>query len=522
VSDALHLALMQIDSYPGEAGPVTFRETHVSRLYFTSKHVYKLKKAVDFGFLRFTSLAERQHFCQEEIRLNRRLCPSAYLRVAAIRRQGECFAIDGPGETVEYAVVMRRLPEERMLQNLIARNDPQLPVEMERLAHCLASFHRQAEICREASGDGDLQRVRQNWQENFRQTEGQLHRHLQAEAHRLCQDYVDAFLEEHAPLLRRREAQGLVRDGHGDLHCEHICLTEPLCIYDCIEFNRRFRIADMVADLAFLLMDLDFCGRRDLAGRLYSSYIRQVGGESEASVLLPFYKLYRAFVRGKVEAFLADDSEAPSSVRQAAAVRARRYYNLALGYLLPPTLTLTAGLMGAGKSTLAAALCRAQGGTLLRSDVIRKELAGLAPTEPRRDPFGGGIHTPAFDQSTYQAMLEQARLALAGGGSVVVDAAFAREEDRAHFRRLAHRARVPFLLIHVTCDGTTLLRRLAQRQRTGGDPSDGRPALLAAQAAAFEPISGGTETISIDSTHDVEYNVHLVLCRLAANPGMTA
>jgi uncharacterized protein len=518
----LHQALLRIDTYPGEHGPVTFRETHVSRLYFTAAHVYKIKKAVDFGFLRFTSLAERQHFCQEELRLNRRLCPAAYLRVAAIRQEGAHFSIDGPGDTVDYAVVMRRLPQERMLDHLIERQDPHLPAEMERLAERLAAFHRQAEICQETTSEGDLDRVRQNWRENFEQTEGQIGRHLLPQAHELFRKHIDSYLEEQNALLRRREAQGMVRDGHGDLHCEHVCLTEPLCIYDCIEFNRRFRVADVAADLAFLLMDLDFCGRRDLGQRLLSSYLAEAGDDAQMPLLLPFYKIYRAFVRAKVEGFLADDTEAVAEARQEAAALARRYYNLALGYLAPPALVITAGLMGAGKSTVAAALCRAHGGVLLRSDELRKRLAGLAPTTRRSEPFGSGIYAPSYNKRTYSALLEEAGQALAASRGVVVDAAFVRQSDREAFRRLAQRAKVPFLLVHVDCAIETLVERLEERQRVGDDLSDGRAGLLAAQAAIFEPITETIDSIRIDSASDVEYNVHLLLCRLAAPIGMTA
>ncbi|MBE0596541.1 MAG: kinase, partial [Desulfuromonadales bacterium] len=343
---AVHQALLRPQAYPDYQGAVGFTETHVSRLYFTDRHVYKLKKPVDFGFLNFTSVDRRRFYCEEELRLNRRFAPGTYLGVVEIRRTAEGIRVAEAGEILDYAVWMRRLPAEAMLDRRIEADDPALPAQMAPLGERLAELHRSSEVCRHDGGQSNLEVVRTNWRENFSQIAPHVGRSLSAPALGRLSAWVERHLAEEAALIEAREADGFVRDGHGDLHAEHICLTEPLQIYDCIEFNRRFRVADEAADIAFLLMDLEFRGRRDLAEALLAAWSAGRTDDGELAVLLPFYKVYRAFVRGKVESFLAAAPAAEAAIRQRAAQRARAYFNLALGYLCRPALVLTAGLMG--------------------------------------------------------------------------------------------------------------------------------------------------------------------------------
>lgn len=368
-------------------------------------------------------------------------------------------------------------------------------------------------------GQPNLEIVKQNWRENFLQTEPFIGRTLPAQAHRLLSGYVADFLEENAPRLNEREEQGFVRDGHGDLHVEHICLGEPVCIYDCIEFSRRFRVADVAADLAFLIMDLEFRGRWDLARLLQKNYLEAVGGDPGMPPLLPFYKIYRAFVRGKVESFLSDDPAAEEPLRRESASLAQRYFNLALGYLCSPTLILTCGRMGVGKTTVAHPLARALGARLLRSDEVRKELAGLSPLERCDAPFGGGIYAEDLSRRTYAALLEAALKDDGDAKAVIVDASFARSEDRKLFQDEARRAGRPCTLLHLVCDEETALRRLDRRRSAGDDASDGRPELFARQGAEFDAVTEEKSVIRVDTTVSVDYNVALILCALLAPNG---
>lgn len=516
---ALHEALLRPESYPEDVDRIIFRETHVSRLYFTERHVYKIKKPVDFGFLDFSTLERRAYYCGEEVRLNRRFCPDTYLGVREIRCSEGSIAIEGPGQTIEYAVYMMRLPEDRMLDRLLASAASSFAGEMERVGRRIAELHRDSAICRGPAEPVDLETVRRNWKENFGQTLPFIGKTLSAGTHRWCSAYVERFLQRNAGLMRRRQEEGFVREGHGDLHAEHICLTDPLRIYDCIEFNRRFRVADLAADLAFLVMDLDYRNRRDLGGILRNAYLATVDGGPGIETLLPFYQVYRAYVRGKVESFLAQDSAAAAMVRQAAATRARRYFALALGYLCPQVLILTCGLMGTGKSTIGKALANFLDGALLRSDRIRKELAGREETENRREGFGEGIYTEEFSRRTYDLLLERCIQSLREGKAVVADASFMRKADRDRFRDTARHLGIPLLILHVHCAEATARLRLDRRQARGRDPSEGRRELFAPQSETFEPPAG-PDIIRVDTALDVDYNAQLIFCEILERVGL--
>ncbi|BCR05407.1 kinase [Desulfuromonas versatilis] len=514
----LHRALLNPASYPDESGPIEYRETHVSRLYLTPRHVYKVKKPVDFGFLNFTTLDRRRFYCQEEVRLNQRFCPDTYLGVVELRRQGNRIRVDGDGDIIDFAVKMNRLPENLMLDRLIEADASGLEAKMDRLGRSLARFHQESEIIRGEGGRSNLEVVRLNWQENFSQTEPFIGQSLCPQAQALCAGYVADFIEAHGPMMLRREQQGFVREGHGDLHAEHICMSDPVRVYDCIEFNQRFRIADVAADLAFLLMDLDFRGRRELSARLLQAYHETAGEAPELRTLLPFYQIYRAWVRGKVESFLAADQDAAPPTREAALAHARRYFTHALGYLGPPVLLLTCGLMGVGKTTLGAAVAGALGTSVLRSDVLRKGLAGISPEVHRADVFGKGIYSQAMTRRTYDHLLEQALDEVSTNGSALVDASFGRRSEREKFRRAAAAAGIPCLTLYMRCDRPTQLNRLVARQ-SQADASDGRPELRDRQEKHFESPEGETGLIVVDTAHDVDYNANLILAQILEKAG---
>ena len=512
--DEIHRQLLNPATYPEPTGSVTFVETHISRVYLTDNHAYKLKKPLNLGFLDFSTLERRGFFCAEEVRLNRRFAPDIYLGVAELRNAGGVLHFDRPGTLIDFAVRMRRLPEARMLDRLIDGGSTELASEIERLARHLVPLLASAPICRDADGDGSVAAIRANCRENLDESTAAIGHALTAQAHRTMAALTSIQLAQLDPLLRDRQALGLVHDGHGDLHARNICMTEPIQIYDCIEFCRRFRVADVAAELAFLLMDLDYRGRRDLGERFLAVY-QERAADPDLPRLLPFFKSYRAWVRGKVEFLLAGDTEVAAETRQHALERSWRYFNLALGYQVPPMLLLTIGLMGVGKTTLARALATALGAELLRSDVIRKELAGLTATRSSMDAFDTGLYAPEMNRRTYAELRQRAERRLRQGKTVIVDASFARSNDRQLFCALAAELALPVRLLHVHCDQATVLARLAQRRADGQDASDGRAELVEAQAANFEPPGTGPELIAIDSSGAVDYNVQAVICQLA-------
>ena len=510
----IHQQLLHPASYPEPTGSVTFVETHISRVYLTDTHAYKLKKPLNLGFLDYSTLERRSFFCAEEVRLNRRFAPDIYLGVAELRSAGGVLHFDGPGILIDVAVRMRRLPEARMLDRLIEEGNTELPGEIERLARHLVPLLASAPICRDAGGDGSAAAVDANCRENLDESAAAIGHALTAHAHRTMATLTSGLLAQLDPLLRDRQARGFVRDGHGDLHARNICMTEPIQIYDCIEFCRRFRVADVAAELAFLLMDLEYRGRRDLAEQFLAVY-QERAADPDLPRLLPFFKSYRAWVRGKVEFLLADEAEVAAETRRHALERSWRYFNLALGYQVPPMLLLTIGLMGVGKTTLARPLATALGAELLRSDVIRKELAGITAARSCRDAFETGLYAPEMSGRTYAELRQRAERLLRHGKTVIVDASFARNHERQAFFALAAELAVPVRLLLVYCDRATAMTRLTQRQADGQDVSDGRAELVDAQAASFEPPVSSPELITIDSSGAVDYNVQTVICQLA-------
>ncbi|HSF33358.1 MAG TPA: AAA family ATPase [Candidatus Tectomicrobia bacterium] len=482
-------ALSQPEAYPDRPAEVTLRQTHISWLFFTEQFVYKVKKPVNFGFLDFTTLEARRHFCEEEARLNRRLAADVYLGVLEVKAVNSHVRLGGPGETIDYALQMRRLPEDRMLPALLASGDV-TPGTMRRLARLLAGFHGQAATGGEIDHDGTLAVILKNWQENFAQTQPYLDFPLRRDAYEKIRSRVLAFCRVRQSLFDQRIAEGRIRDGHGDLRAEHICLTEPIAIFDCIEFNHRFRYADVASDVAFLAMDLDERGFANLSRAFVQAYIEHSGDHGLLSVL-DFYKCYRAFVRAKVECFrLADPTLSPTDKRRAFRA-AYGYCELAAGYadaLRRPCLVLCCGLMGSGKSVLADALAQRLNVEVLSSDVMRKELAGLQPMTPSPDAYGQGLYSAERTEATYARLLQRAECLLARGQSVLLDASFQRSHHRAQAMQIAARLGAEFYLLECWCPEEELRRRLEARVARGDSISDGRWELLAQQKRAFEPL----------------------------------
>ena len=320
--------LLDPEIYPERPEKIELLQTQISFIFLAGDFVYKLKKPVDFGFLDFTTLERRRFFCQQEVELNRRLCPEIYLGVVPLVRKKGSFSLDGRGEVVDYLVKMRRLPQECTMDRLLQR-DQVSPQMLERLAKRLVEFHRRARAV--SSGFGDLKTCRLDTEENFAQTQKYVGLTLPPETYEHIKNYARSFLEKNALLFERRVREGRVRDCHGDLHLAHICFTDGICIFDCIEFNERFRYLDVASEIAFLAMDLDYHGRPDLSHHFVQSYVN-LSGDRELEELLDFYKCYRAYVRGKVESFKLDDPHISEEEKAKVLGMAKGYFELAQSY----------------------------------------------------------------------------------------------------------------------------------------------------------------------------------------------
>jgi hypothetical protein len=303
----------------------------MSFIFLAGEYVYKIKKPVNLGYLDYTTLEKRHLFCHQELELNRRLCPDAYLAVVSIVEEKGELRIEGRGKAIEYAVKMKQLPQDRMMDVLLPRG--QVTREMVgRVAEKLADFHRRAETSQVIATFGKLDVIHHNCDENFAQTKKYIGLTIFGAEYDRIKDYTDDFIKSNAGLFEKRVREGRIRDCHGDLHAAHVCFTDAICIYDCIEFNDRFRYSDVASEVAFLAMDLDRYQQAGLSRHLMNTYV-ELSHDEELLKLLNFYKCYRAYVRGKVESFKLDDPYIPEEEKARVLTAAQNYFQLAESYV---------------------------------------------------------------------------------------------------------------------------------------------------------------------------------------------
>jgi aminoglycoside phosphotransferase family enzyme len=323
--------LCKTSAYPESPQHVEMLQTHISFIFITDDLVYKVKKPVDFGFLDFTSLEKRQKYCQKEVELNARLSPEVYLGVVDITDEGDALVIDGEGDVVEYAVKMRRIPMDRLMETLLEKGELTAGMVAD-VAKKIADFHSMAATSKVIDNFGSQMVIKTNTDENFQQTENYIGKSITRRQFEAIKKYTNDFFKNRKGLITKRITENKIRDCHGDLHMQHICMTDPIIIFDCIEFNDRFRYSDTAADIAFLAMDLDFHGERDFSQVLMEAYVKHSGDE-DVYDMLNFYKIYRAYVRGKVISFQLDDVHISEQGKKTALDTAQRYFELAHGYV---------------------------------------------------------------------------------------------------------------------------------------------------------------------------------------------
>jgi uncharacterized protein len=489
-------------AYPHPVGEITTLQTHISRIFFAGDFVYKVKKPLDTGYLDFRTLDQRRHFCEEEVRLNRRLSPDVYVGVCPVylvegslqvREPDEPGKSPGPddtGEPIEYAVKMRRLPGDRSLEALV-QSDALTAKQVGAVARAIARFHSQAERP-DVSAAEAIAVAQRNLEENIAQTAEHVGHALSPERYDDLSAYCTAFLDVHGAELGQRASEGRFVEGHGDLHSSNVFLNDDVQVIDCIEFNRRFRVLDAADEIAFILMDLERLGRADLSAVLEREY-SQASPDDLSGAPMGYYRTYRAWVRGKVTATLADSGLDYADWVSASGL-ARRYFELAHRYVMDavnarPRLIAVTGLIGCGKSTLTGELSRRWGIHSVSSDVTRKRLAGISPEQRGDSGYEEGIYSPDFTDATYYAMFDEAKKHLARGASVVLDASFARSRHRAAFAEAAREAGADAWLLECvsTIDETRsrLARRAARPETT---PSDARWETYLSQRTTWEHI----------------------------------
>jgi aminoglycoside phosphotransferase family enzyme/predicted kinase len=488
-----------------EADSEQLIETHISWVFLRAQEVFKVKKPVNFGFLDFSSLEARRSACHAELVLNSRLAAGVYIDVVPITRDARgTFAIGGDGVVVDYAVHMKRLPVDARADLRLARGDLE-PEQLDALAQLLARFHARSEPTARIAEFGRIEVIRENVEENFAQAGSLLSQLAPEGVEREVEARQLAFLRARAPLFDERVRAGKIRDGHGDLRLEHVYMVdgaEPVII-DCIEFNERFRYADVCADIAFLSMDLGWHGRADYKERFLAAYAR-ASGDDDLFALVDFYESYRAYVRAKVCALSLAGALA-FDARTALEAQARRYLLFAQAAerepLEAPRLIAVGGLIASGKSSLADAVGKRLGAPVISSDVVRKRSLGVEPTARLEHAAWQGAYSPGKHRDVYAELLRRAGVVLESGRSVIIDATFRRRADREAARNLALARGVGFCFIECRSSDAVARARLEARAR-GPSESDARleiyDELVASQEAVTELAAG--EHLPIDTS----------------------
>lgn len=478
--------LKQPGLYPHAVDQVALLETHISVVLLAGEYAYKLKKPYNLGFLDFTTLEARKYYCEEEQRLNQRLAPDLYLGVVTVTGSSAEPQWGGSGAPIEYAVKMRRFPQQALLSNVLARNELQA-AQLDALACRMAAFHQAVPAATLEQAYGLPDTVHASARQNFAQIEPLLTNDTQrTQLVRLART-TEALFTANAALFLQRKRDGFVRECHGDLHLGNMVMIEGEIVpFDCIEFNADFRWIDVMSEIAFLVMDLASRGRPDLGFRFLNAYLEQTG-DFAGLMVLRYYLMFRAVVRAKIAALRATQHETPATTRTQAWAEYQHYLDWAeqVSQPQPPLLILMRGVSGSGKSTVARELAAHLPAIHVRSDVERKRLFGLAPLAQSKSGLERGLYTADATQRTYARLKEIAQSVLDAGFSVVLDATFLKHSQRAMFEEMGK----PFLILACEAPIEVLRARVALRHAAQTDAAEADLAVLEKQMATQEALS---------------------------------
>ena len=517
-SNDLILALQNPELYDHPVRDFQVFETHISQVILTGDYAYKIKKPMDFGFLDFSTLERRRHFCEEELRLNSRLAKSLYLDIIPITGTPQEPQLGGDGEAFEYAIRMHQF-DQADLFDVRQENGTLTPELLTSVARQAADFHDRLPPVAEDKPLGTPEAVYAAMQENFDQIRPLLDDKALLQQLDNLEEWTRTTFERQRDLIASRRDNGFVRECHGDLHLANITVFKgEVTVFDCIEFSEPFRWIDVINDLAFLLMDLESRREQKLANLVLNTYL-EYRGDFEALPLLPLYKAYRALVRAKIALFTMGNPALSEAEKNGLMQRYQDYALLAESYssIPNPYLLATTGLSASGKTCVSAAMAEELGLIRLRSDVERKRLFGMGPLEQSKSPTGGNIYTAEATEKTYQRLAHIAGDLLSAGFPVIVDAASLKQGERTLMADVAETQGLPFALIH--CEAPEDLRREWVRKRTG-DASEATEELLDAQMTWFEPLTTEEKTHTIHLHTDQEHVAEAVADRIRQHFGL--
>ncbi len=465
------------------ASEIKLMQTHCSAVFLTGDYAYKLKKPVNFGFLDYSTLEKRHYYLTQELELNRAIAPDIYLAVLPISQRGEELIFDSEENIVEYVLKMAQFPQDCLLVNLYETGELKADYLRE-LGEKVAKFHQTAKVNDYITDFGRIEVIKQSTDENYQTTEKYIGITQDLAQYQATQDFTDRFIIEKQAIFEQRQQHHKIRECHGDLHLKNICYWhDQIQLFDRIEFNEPFRFVDVMYDIAFTVMDLDAKKREDLANLFLNTYLEQTG-DWEGVQLLPFYLTRQAYVRAKVTSMLLDDPQISTTDKQQAIATAQDYYRLAWHYTQPRQgqIYVMSGLSGSGKTTVGRHLAQHFQGLQIRSDAIRKQLAGLTLNQKG----DASLYQPEMTERTYSRLAELGLLLASQGFTVILDAKYDRFRWRNSLLLAAQKQNIPFKIIHCQASISTLGDRLLNRQ---GDISDATQTLLPQQWQQWEDFT---------------------------------
>jgi len=480
VPETLLNFLSKKNSYPHQPDQITHIQTHISHVFLVPPFVYKVKKPVNFGFLDFSTLEYRKKYCEKEVELNRRLCDGVYIGVVPIYSSGESYKINPEkkprSKPVEYAVKMKQMKKENFLIGIV-KERKLTDAHLNKIIDKLVPFYKNQQPEESILTYGAPEKIKFNTDENFEQTRSYVGQTIDKIGYNSIRFFTNQFLKRGEKLFLKRIEDKRIVDGHGDLHLEHINISEEkVCIYDCIEFNERFRYQDVAADIAFLAMDMDFY-RYFRKSRTFISEMAEELNDPGMHRVIDFYKCYRAYVRGKVKSMESSEDEVPENDRRKAAKKAKRNFQLALNYALlgsEPVLIIFMGRVASGKSTLAGQTAEKMGFRHFMTDKIRKRIAGVSETTRLPEEERQGLYRPDLSEKTYRTLLENGVSLTKKGESAILDGTFGSKEKRANIISECKKEGIRVLFIETTAADDVRSERLKQRKNQPNVISDAR------------------------------------------------
>ena len=501
--------------YGNDVSSVEIIQTHISYVVLTGKYAFKIKKPVNFGFLDFSTLEKRKYFCEEEIRLNKRICPDIYIGVVPITKKDNNFELQGKGKVVEYAVKMKEFPQKKIMTKLLEKEEIDEEI-LEKICDILNNFYKRSIRSKEIDNFGSIKTIKKNTDENFNQTKEVIGITITKEKFNYIKSVTNQFLTKKKDVFIKRIQNGLIRDCHGDLHSGNIVVSNnKVYIFDCIEFNKRFRYSDIASDIGFLAMDLDFQGNSYQSSYFINSYVEKSKDFGIYDVL-NFYKCYRAYVRGKVIGFKLNDPYIDKKEKQKIIETASKYFDLAYYYAMlfnrelvkfKPIFFITSGLTGTGKTTVAKKISIDYNTHLISTDEIRKKLEGIEKFERHYDAYNTGLYSPEKMMYTYEKTLEKADKLLKKGESVTLDATFKTKKQRDLALKIAIKNNAIFLILYCKCP-EKFIKKYLERRVKKKSISDGRWEIYLKQKDSFEEFNVKEDFVEIDiSNRSYDYQI---------------